>query len=278
MKIGIIGQGFVGTAVREGFKNFFNIETFDISKESTCTSTEEVCSKIDITFVCLPTPMKKDGSCYTGIVEKVLSEINDINKCNVIVVKSTIPPGTTSKWNKMFNNIDIVFNPEFLTEANAINDFKNQNRIIIGGPKKSASKVRRLFVKAFPKVKIIKTDSTYAEMVKYVTNCFLATKVSFANEMYEICNYLSIDYDKVIEYAMHDERLGYSHWSVPGPDGDFGYGGHCFPKDVKALYSVAMELESNVDPIMLRATNEKNNKVRKNRDWEKQKGRAVINK
>ena len=222
--------------------------------------------------------MKKDGSCYTGIVEKVLSEINDINKCNVIVVKSTIPPGTTSKWNKMFNNIDIVFNPEFLTEANAINDFKNQNRIIIGGPKKSASKVRRLFVKAFPKVKIIKTDSTYAEMVKYVTNCFLATKVSFANEMYEICNYLSIDYDKVIEYAMHDERLGYSHWSVPGPDGDFGYGGHCFPKDVKALYSVAMELESNVDPIMLRATNEKNNKVRKNRDWEKQKGRAVINK
>ena len=90
--------------------------------------------------------------------------------------------------------------------------------------------------------------------------------------------YLNIDYDKVIEYAMHDERLGYSHWSVPGPDGDFGYGGHCFPKDVKALYSVAMELESNVDPIMLRATNEKNNKVRKNRDWEKQKGRAVINK
>ena len=278
MKIGIIGQGFVGTAVREGLKNFFNIETFDINKESTCASIEEVCNKSDITFVCLPTPMKKDGSCYTGIVEKVLSEINDINKCNVIVVKSTIPPGTTSKWNKMFNNIDIVFNPEFLTEANAINDFKNQNRIIIGGPKKSASKVRRLFVKAFPKVKIIKTDSTYAEMVKYVTNCFLATKVSFANEMYEICNYLSIDYDKVIEYAMHDERLGYSHWSVPGPDGDFGYGGHCFPKDVKALYSVAMELESNVDPIMLRATNEKNNKVRKNRDWEKQKGRAVINK
>ena len=278
MKIGIIGQGFVGTAVREGLKNFFNIETFDINKESTCASIEEVCNKSDITFVCLPTPMKKDGSCYTGIVEKVLSEINDINKCNVIVVKSTIPPGTTSKWNKMFNNIDIIFNPEFLTEANAINDFKNQNRIIIGGPKKSASKVRRLFVKAFPKVKIIKTDSTYAEMVKYVTNCFLATKVSFANEMYEICNYLNIDYDKVIEYAMHDERLGYSHWSVPGPDGDFGYGGHCFPKDVKALYSVAMELESNVDPIMLRATNEKNNKVRKNRDWEKQKGRAVINK
>ena len=276
MKIGIIGQGFVGTAVYEGLKNFFDIETFDINKKSTCNSIEEVCDKSDITFVCLPTPMKKDGSCYIGIVENVLEEINSINKCNIIIVKSTVPPGTTASWNNKFKNINVVFNPEFLTEANAINDFKNQNRIIIGGPKKAASKVRRIFVKVFPKVKIIKTDSTYAEMVKYVTNSFLATKVSFANEMYEICDYLKIDYDKVIEYAMHDERLGYSHWSVPGPDGDFGYGGHCFPKDVNALIKVAQDLL--IEPHMLKATNEKNNKVRKNRDWEKQEGRAVINK
>jgi UDPglucose 6-dehydrogenase len=113
-------------------------------------------------------------------------------------------------------------------------------------------------------------------MVKYVTNCFLATKVSFANEMYEICQYLDIDYDKVIEYAQRDERLGYSHWMVPGPDGDYGYGGHCFPKDVKALISVAMELDSNVKPIILQAIDEKNNRVRNDRDWEQQKGRAVI--
>jgi UDPglucose 6-dehydrogenase len=185
-----------------------------------------------------------------------------------------VPPGTTKKWNKMFEDMDVVFNPEFLTEANSINDFKNQNRIIIGGPKKAASKVRRIFVKAFPKVKIIKTDSTYAEMVKYITNCFLAMKVSFANEMYQICEGLDIDYDKVIEYAMHDERLGYSHWNVPGPDGDFGYGGHCFPKDVQALKSLACSL--GCSPRMLEATDSKNNDVRKNRDWEDQKGRAVI--
>ena len=123
---------------------------------------------------------------------------------------------------------------------------------------------------------IIKTGSTYAEMVKYVTNCFLATKVSFANEMSEICTYLDIDYDKVIEYAKHDDRLGYSHWDVPGPDGDFGYGGHCFPKDVKALINVAMELDSNVRPTMLVATDAKNNDIRKNKDWLEQKGRAVI--
>ena len=273
MKIGIVGQGFVGTAVREGFKGFFSVETFDIAKESTCESLEEICKMSKILFVCLPTPMKTDGSCYTGIVEQVLEEINLLNTVKTIVVKSTIPPGTTAKWNSMFDNIDIVFNPEFLTEANSINDFKNQNRIIIGGPKNAASRVRRLFVKVFPKVKIIKTDSTYAEMVKYVTNSFLATKVSFANEMYEICRALAIDYDKIIEYAMHDDRLGYSHWSVPGPDGDFGYGGHCFPKDVKALIEVANNL--GLSPTILEATNEKNNRVRKNRDWEGMKGRAV---
>jgi UDPglucose 6-dehydrogenase len=276
MNIGIIGQGFVGTAVREGLKDFFHIETFDIAKQSTVESLEAVSAFSDVLFVCLPTPMEKDGTCHIRIVETVLSDLNEINLAKTIVVKSTIPPGTTARWNDMFENIDIVFNPEFLTEANSINDFKNQNRIIIGGPKKAASKIRRIFVKAFPKVKIIKTDSTYAEMVKYVTNSFLATKVSFANEMYEICQYLDIDYDKVIEYAMHDERLGYSHWSVPGPDGDFGYGGHCFPKDVKALINVAMELDSNITPTMLIATDTKNNKVRKNKDWLDQKGRAVL--
>ena len=274
MKIGIVGQGFVGTAVREGLKDYFKIETFDIAKESTCLSLQDVFDKSNILFVCLPTPMdKKTGACYIGIVESVLVSLNQYGK-KVVVVKSTIPPGTTAKWNEKFENLDIVFNPEFLTEANSINDFKNQNRIIIGGPKKAASKVRRVFVKAFPKVKIIKTDSTYAEMVKYVTNAFLSMKVSFANEMYQICEGLDVDYDKVIEYAMHDERLGYSHWSVPGPDGDFGYGGHCFPKDVRGLIRVAHEV--NVSPRMLTATDMKNNDVRKNRDWEGMEGRAVV--
>jgi UDPglucose 6-dehydrogenase len=112
-------------------------------------------------------------------------------------------------------------------------------------------------------------------MVKYVTNCFLATKISFANEMYQICEKLDIDYDKVIEYSKYDERLGYSHWNVPGHDGDFGYGGHCFPKDLKALISLAHDL--NVSPRMLTAVDCKNNDVRTDRDWEKQEGRAIIN-
>jgi UDPglucose 6-dehydrogenase len=271
--IGIIGQGFVGTAVFEGLKEHYNIETFDIAKDSTCKSMNELCEKSEVLFLCLPTPMDSEGSCHLGIIEPVLKELNGLGE-KIIIVKSTIPPGTTEKWNKKYKHIDIVFNPEFLTEANSIEDFKNQNRIIIGGPRPASTKVRRIFKKAFPRVAIIKTSSTIAEMVKYFTNSFLATKVSFANEMYQICNGLDIDYDKVIEYAQYDNRIGNSHLEVPGPDGDFGYGGHCFPKDVRALINVAEKL--GIDPRMLLATNTKNNQVRTNFDWNKQKGRAVI--
>ena len=274
MVIGIVGQGFVGTAVNEGLKQHFQIETFDIAKDSTCKSIDELAIKSDVIFVCLPTPMKENGECYLGILEEVLSDLDYINRCKTIVVKSTIPPGSTERFNKIYKNINIVFNPEFLTEANSVEDFKNQNRIIIGGPRPATTQVKRIFDKAFPKVPIIKTGSTTAEMVKYFLNSFLATKVSFANEMYQICEGLNIDYDKVTEYAKYDERLGKSHLNVPGPDGDFGYGGHCFPKDVRALIQVAQELD--IIPRMLLATNSKNNDVRKNRDWEKQEGRAVI--
>ena len=281
MNIGIIGQGFVGNAVYQKFKNYYNVYTYDLKTKLCNATNEEIFVECNTIFICLPTPMSKDGSCYTGIVEAELRDLDkkckfDQNKKKTIVVKSTVPPGTTKRWNKQFKNLNIVFNPEFLTEANAVQDYENQSRIILGGPRPATTKLKPLFTKVFPKASIIKTDSTYAEMVKYVTNSFLATKVSFANEMYEICQYLNIDYDKVIEYAQYDERLGKSHWAVPGPDGDFGYGGHCFPKDVKALIHVAMELESDIDPVMLMATDEKNNQVRANKDWLEMKGRAII--
>jgi UDPglucose 6-dehydrogenase len=175
--------------------------------------------------------------------------------------------------NQEYPSLDIIFNPEFLTEANAVEDYKNQNRIIVGGERPGSTKVKQIFAKAFPKVPIIKTSSTIAEMIKYVTNTFLATKVSFANEMYQICQGLNIDFDKVIEYARYDDRLGNSHWSVPGPDGDFGYGGHCFPKDIAALRYVAENL--SIDTTVLNAAIQKNNQVRTDLDWTKQVGRAV---
>ena len=273
MQIGIIGQGFVGNAVYQKFKKYYTIKTYDI-KSKLSTSTEQEVLDNDIIFICLPTPMNKDGSCYTGIVEAAIKRVFEFGVAKTVVIKSTVPPGTTSEWNKQFKPIDIIFNPEFLTEANAVSDYEKQTRIILGGPRQSTTKLKPIFKKAFPNADIIKTDSTYAEMVKYITNSFLATKVSFANEMYQICERLDVDYDKVIEYATYDDRLGKSHWSVPGPDGDFGYGGHCFPKDIQALISVAENL--GIFPEMLISTDEKNNEVRKNRDWEKMKGRAIV--
>ena len=275
--IGIIGQGFVGNAVYQKFKNYYDVLTYDLD-ESKCNSNvnEIICNCTNI-FVCLPTPMNKDGSCNISIVEQVLAGINlttdNLETERNIIIKSTIPPGTTAKWNRRFESLNIVFNPEFLTEANAVSDYENQDRIILGGVRPATTELKTIFSKVFPKAHIIKTDSTHAEMVKYLTNTFLATKVSFANEMYSLCNQLNVDYDKVVEYATLDDRLGKSHWNVPGPDGDFGFGGHCFPKDLAAILHLSEEL--NTMNNVLCAVQETNNNVRKNRDWEQMKGRAV---
>jgi UDPglucose 6-dehydrogenase len=278
--IGIIGQGFVGNAVRLGMQHVFDIKAYDkdVNKFRNVNAIEDVVLNTDIAFVCVPTPMMKSGECDLKILNTALTEIqNEViayNKKNyIVVVKSTIPPGTTDRLNKLYTKLDIVFNPEFLTEANAVDDYKNQNRIILGGPNSATTIVKRLFDRAFPKVSIIKTSGTIAEMIKYVTNTFLATKISFANEMYQLCEALDIDYDKVIEYARYDDRLGNSHWSVPGHDGDFGFGGHCFPKDIAALAYVANQL--GVDRTMLVAAMTKNNLVRTDLDWTRQIGRAV---
>lgn len=279
-QIGIIGQGFVGSAVREGMQNYFKVFAFDKdpNKFSNCSSLFAVVESTELTFLCVPTPMRKSGECDLSILNTALTDISEsvkaLNKKDyIVVIKSTIPPGTTEKLNTMYPLLDIVFNPEFLTEANAVDDYKNQNRIVIGGERPSSTKVKQVFAKAFPNVPIIKTSSTIAEMIKYVTNTFLALKVSYANEMYQICQGLQIDYDKVIEYARYDNRLGNSHWSVPGPDGDFGFGGHCFPKDIAALQYLAKQL--NVDTVVLNAAIDKNKEVRTDLDWIKQVGRAV---
>ena len=276
--IGIIGQGFVGNAIYQKFKNYFDVLTYDLDKSKSNSKREDLIFKSDTIFLCLPTPMNNDGSCNVDILQTELENIDLITDNQetkkTIVIKSTVSPGTTSKWNSLYSSLDLVFNPEFLTEANAVEDFNNQNRIILGGPRPATTKLRRLYSKVFPKAHIIKTDSTHAEMVKYLTNSFLATKVSFANEIYQVCEKLNIDYDKVVEYATLDDRLGKSHWNVPGPDGDFGFGGHCLPKDLSALIYLAMNLDTETN--VLNAVEETNDVVRKNRDWENMKGRAVV--
>ena len=282
MKIGIIGQGFVGSAIREGLKNFYEISTFDLDQSKSTHSHKEVVLGSDIIFICVPMPMKKSGECDVSIVLDCVKSINtvllecQITDQKIVVIKSTVPPGTTQKINDNLctDNLTAVFSPEFLTEANSFEDFKNQTRIIIGGPRPATGNVKTMFRKVFPRVPIIKTGSEVAEMVKYFTNCFLATKVIFANEMSQICQELhDVDFDKVIEYALYDNRIGPTHLAVPGPDGDFGFGGHCFPKDMAALLFFANQNGVNAD--MLQAAWEKNMQIRSDLDWLRMKGRAV---
>ena len=271
--IGIVGQGFVGNAVYQKFNNYFETFTYDLDNTK-CNSAEVWVFNQEIVFICLPTPMNKDGSCNIELISKAVNKLSKTKNCKIAVIKSTVSPGTTARLNSLFPDLDIVFNPEFLTEANAVEDFNNQKRIILGGPRPATTELRRIYSKIFPQAHIIKTDSTHAEMVKYLTNSFLATKVSFANEIYQICEGLKVDYDKVVEYATLDNRLGKSHWQVPGPDGDFGFGGHCLPKDLNALLFLSDNLDTSSN--VLTAAIETNNTLRKNRDWELMKGRAVV--
>lgn len=244
---------------------------------------EENFSKIY--FVCLPTPMYEDGEADLSIVDGVLQQLASVPGDRVAVMKSTIPPGSTDRWNKQFEGtgLRVVFNPEFLTEANALDDMRNQNRIILGGPRPHINSVKLLFQRAFPKVPLIKTSSTTAEMVKYFTNVHLAARVVLSCELSQLCEALdkkglNIDYDKVVEYAKYDARLGGTHMNVPGPDGVPGARGHCFPKDLNALIYVAKRI--GVKPTVMEGIWSKNLEVvpEEHRDWEKMQGRAVSKK
>jgi UDPglucose 6-dehydrogenase len=285
--IGIIGQGFVGTAIREKFRNFFEVLAYD--KKWTFTkkfdnrgayrttyngNIKDLCNFTDVIFVCVPTPMYEDGECDISIVKIVLQEISDYNFTGDVIIKSTIPPGTTEKFNKIFKKLKISFSPEFLTEANANDDFDKQNRIIIGSDNKTENIVE-MFKKVFPKAKIITIPSKEGEMVKYTTNCFLATKVSFFNDIYSFCNNKEIDYNTVIKSVLLDNRIGKSHTMVPGPDGDFGYGGHCFPKDMNALL---YESKGNTPMPTIEGAEKTNKFVRSHKDWEKMENRAISKK
>lgn len=243
----------------------------------------------NVYFVCVPTPMYEDSSADLSIVESVLAELAAAPGERVAVVKSTVPPGSTKTWNERFGKqgLQVVFNPEFLREASALDDMRNQDRIILGGHKKAVNKVRDVYRTAFPNVPVHKTSSTNAEFVKYTANCMLAVKLSFANELYQMVGKFDpeeADYDRVVELATLDKRLGDSHWKVPGPmpadDGTGrllpGWSGSCFVKDINAFMCLAQSL--GVDPKVMRGAWEKNLEVRPERDWEKLVGRAVSKK
>ena len=215
---------------------------------------------------------------HLGILESALQEIQAVNKRknNIILIRSTVIPGTTDKLCKKFTKLNMVFNPEFLTERSAKFDFINQSRFVLGGRKRNTGRVAELYRWRFgDSVPCIETNFNTAEMIKYMNNCFFATKVSFMNEMKQIADKTNIDWDMAVEGFVRDGRIGHSHLAVPGPDGRGGFGGSCFPKDVQAMINFGDQLGLNMNT--LKGIWNTNLEVRPERDWEELKGRAIIN-
>lgn len=241
IKIGIIGIGYVGGAVKNWFqKQRYPLFLYDKYKK--IGSIEEV-NRADVVFICVPTPYHKK----TGYDDSaVLESLKNLSGSKIVVIKSTILPGSTEKFQKKFPQHKIIFNPEFLVAKTAKKDFLNPKRQIIGFTQKSkkvAKKILDILPKA-PYQKII--PASEAEMAKYFGNAFLASKVIFANQIYDLCQKLKIDYDIVKEVASYDPRIGPSHLEI-FHDGYRGYSGGCFPKDVKALLQLAKKQKINLE-------------------------------
>ena len=280
MKIGIIGNGFVGKATRQLECKEIEILSYDINPEYCQPKgiTLDNLISCDIIFISVPTPMKEDGSCYLGILRSVLSDLDNVGYKNYTVIRSTIPPGTSDELN-------CYFMPEFLTEKNFENDFINNKNWIFGLKSSELdndfkNQINKLFQIAYDNKKITNNTVTFltnkeAEMIKLYRNCFLATKISFSNEMYDFCEAKGICYENVRKIATEDVRIGSSHTMVPGHDGKRGFGGTCFPKDISSLNYEFEKL--NLEPKVIKAVIERNEtKDRKEKDWENNKGRSVI--
>ena len=266
MKLGLIGNGFVGSAIYQNLKGSYDFLIYDKKPElSNCNSISQITAVTEVIFVALPTPMSPGGECDVSIIFQAMAEIYDSYNDNIVILKSTVVPGTCEEIKRRFPKMRIVFSPEFLTEANHIQDFKNCNRMIFGGEDKDTAECVRLLQRVFQDKYYFTTDWRTAEMVKYFINTFLAIKVSFANEMKQICDLTGADYENVVKLALYDERIGRSHLSVPGPDGSLGFGGKCFPKDLNAM--MRHSAQGGVAPTILRAAWDKNLEVRKNHDW-----------
>ena len=284
-RIGIVGRGFVGSAVQFGFSPNVGcdaeVRVYDVDPNKSTHTLEETINKSDFVFLSVPTPSNKDGSINIDILDDALNNINEVSECrNVILVRSTVTPGTTQKLQMKYIDLNLLFNPEYLTERNAKFDFINQSRFIIGSGEATISKMYSenladLFRDRFGEsTSILETNYETAEMIKYMNNCFFVTKVSFMNEMYRVAEKSNVDWEQAVSGFVTDGRIGHTHIDVPGPDGKFGFGGSCFPKDIRAMIKHADGI--GVDVNVLKAAWETNLQVRPEKDWEQLKGRSVV--
>lgn len=282
MKIGIIGRGFVGGAVQFGFSANTGcnaeVKVYDKDPSRSLHSLDQVVNDSDFIFLSVPTPANLDGSVNLDIVDEALSSINDVSeKDNIILLRSTMTPGSTAHFQNKYPQLKLVFNPEFLTERSAKFDFINQSRYILGGDPDNTARVAEMYRWRFGKfISVIETNTATAELIKYMNNCFFATKVSFMNEMKLISDACGADWDTAVDGFISDGRIGHSHLNVPGHDGKLGFGGVCFPKDVLAMIDLSKKL--GVEMHTLKGAWETNLKVRPEKDWEKLEGQAIVKK
>ena len=269
--VGIVGNGFVGNALYQNLRDKVQCKVYDVDKNRSFNTLEEVVEQ-EFIFVCLPTPMRKDGSCDLSILEKFFQDIEDMDleilKERTFIIKSTVPIGTTKRLAKKHSLTWIVHNPEFLTARNAVHDFKVAQRTVIGGDSLLTSRVAQLYwgyLHYGEDHKIIQCSSDESEAIKYFSNSFLAYKVAYFNKVYDTCQKLGMDYKYVRDGITTDRRIGTSHTKVPGIDRDRGFGGTCFPKDLSSLILQMEKHDINAD--MFREVWNYNEEIRTVIDW-----------
>ena len=235
--------------------------------------------KVRAIFIMFDIPVDENDKSDLSELKKTVKEISPYIKSKTIVyITSQVPIGTCREIEETINKInpkiefDIAYSPENLRLGNAIELYKNPALPLIGCSRIETFDYLKEIFKPL-EAKWIHSSVKTAEMTKYFINCFLASKVTFANQMFQICLDNNIDYDKVCEYALYDQRIGKSHLAVPGPDGDLGFGGHCFPKDLAAMIKFGSQKDG--DTSFLQEVQDYNDKCRRFRDWEHMKGRAV---
>ena len=234
-RVGIVGTGMVGGALWRYFRKKEGLEIYTYDKGKNEGAKEDV-NQAEIVFICVPTPYLKDGRGFDlSYVEETLEWLNGEK---VVVIKSTVLPGTTEMLQRKYPAHKLLMNPEFLTEETADQDMCYPDRQIVGYTQKSysvAGEVMQLLPLA-PFERIL--PATEAELVKYFGNTWFSVKVSFANQMYDLCQKLGVDYDRMVEAAAADKRIGRTHLNI-FHKGYRGYGGKCLPKDIKALIQLA---------------------------------------
>lgn len=263
-KVAMIGYGYVGKGAFDFFKDRYETIFFDPHVEGSATKVEA--NACDLAVVSVPTPMGEDGSCDLSIIEETL----DWLKTPLILIKSTIPPGTTKKLSEKSGK-KICFSPEYMGEGGYFvpfwkyphpKDMKMHSFQIIGGDKDTASAIMDFFVRVMgPDARFHLTDSTTAELVKYMENAFIATKVVFCNEFYNIAKAYGVEYKELRELWLLDERVGRMFSAVFPEKEKRGFEGKCLPKDVNAIVKAAES--AGYDPKFVKAVIENNERIRK---------------